>query len=98
MLTELERDARFPKPIRIRDVIAKIRERDRGTSPHQELRRRDAAAGGPDDGHALAAHGEAFGARHRSLRVVRLNKANTIAVMRKRVMTFGSLHPISSKW
>ena len=36
--------------------------------------------------------------RHRSLRVVRLNSAQTIAMIRKRVMTFGSLQPMSSKW
>ena len=45
----------------VRNVVAKIGERDRGAAPHQQLRRRDAAAGGPDDGHALAAHGEALG-------------------------------------
>ena len=35
---------------------------------------------------------------HRSFKVVRLNSAKMIATITNRVMTFGSLHPMSSKW
>ena len=34
---------------------------------------------------------------HLSFNVVRLNNANTIPTITNRVMTLGSLHPISSK-
>ncbi len=35
---------------------------------------------------------------HLSFNVVRLNSAKMMATIRNRVMTFGSLQPISSKW
>ena len=45
----------------------------------------------PDDGERRVR-------RHRSFKVVRLNSAKMIARMTNRVMTFGSLQPMSSKW
>jgi len=48
----------------------------------------------PCDGHAFSLHLE----RHLSFNVVKLNKAKMIDTMTKRVITLGSLQPISSKW
>ena len=52
------------------------------------------------DGDALAPHVELARRtrrHHRSFNVVRLNRAKMMPTITKRVMTFGSLHPISSK-
>ena len=70
----------------------------RRPAAHEQLRRGDTAARRPDDGDALAANGEWAIDRHRSFSVVRLNSAKMIATITNRVMTFGSLQPISSKW
>ena len=43
-------------------------------------------------------HGEGSFRGHRSFSVVRLNNAKMIATMMNRVITLGSLQPISSKW
>ena len=64
------------------------------STPHQQLRRRDAAPRRSHHHDALPLDTE----HHRSFNVARLHSANTIATIRKRVITFGSLQPTSSKW
>ncbi len=83
-----------------------IGQRDLRAAGGQQLRRSQAAARRADDEHAPSAHRECpslgperrRGGHHRSFSVVRLSRAKRIAMMRKRVMTFGSLQPSSSKW
>src|SRR5215203_3636645 len=74
-----------------------IGERDAGAALGEQVRRGHTTPGGAHDQHLLPAHGKVLG-RHRSFNVVRLNSANRIATIRNRVMTFGSAHPLNSKW
>ena len=97
MAAELERDARLAQPLLVVDALARVGERDRRAAADEQLRRRDAAARRADDDDPLARDGEGAG-RHRSFSVVRLKSAKMIARMTNRVITFGSLQPISSKW
>ena len=60
----------------------------------EQQRGGDAAARRADHRHVLSPHREA----HRSFNVVRLKSAKMIATIRNRVITFGSLQPINSKW
>ena len=68
----------------------------------EQLRGGQAASRGSRDGDAFAGDVECQIPRHesvqRSLSVARLNNAKMIPTMTKRVITFGSLHPLSSKW
>ena len=97
MLAELQRHTGVTQPGLVGDLRPQVGQGHRGAATDQQLRRRHAAPGRPDDDDALAAHGEAIARGHRSFKVVRLNSAKTMAVIRKRVMTFGSLQPVSSK-
>src|SRR5258708_27340440 len=80
------------------DGVAPVGQRDGRAAAHEQLGRRDAAAGGADDHHPLAGNGARRIRGHRSFNVVRLNRAKMIARMTNRAMTFGSLQPMSSKW
>ena len=80
--------------VRLGIVIA----REEAAALHEELGGGDAAARRTSDGDALAPNGERRPGGHRSFNVVRLKSAKMIARMTNRVMTFGSLQPISSKW
>ena len=51
----------------------------------------------PDDDDPLVRDTEKACVGHRSFNVVRLKSAKMIAMIRNRVITFGSLQPISSK-
>ena len=97
MPAELERHTGGAQPLLVLDLLADVGQRDAGAAPDQQLGGGDAAAGRADDDHPLAANGER-GVAHRSFSVVRLRSAKMIARIRKRVMTFGSLQPMSSKW
>ena len=79
------------------DLRPQVGQGHRGAATDQQLRRGHAAPGRPDDDDALAAHGEAIPVVIAVSSVVRLNSAKMMATIRKRVMTFGSLQPISSK-
>ncbi len=94
--TQLQRHARGTEPILVVDPIAQVRQRHERAAPHQQLRGSDTATCRADHDDALAAHGERV-VTHLSFNVVRLNSAKMIARIRKRVMTFGSLQPMSSK-
>ena len=104
---ELQRDADRAQPVLaadrrgLRSVSVTLR-----AARRRAVRGGHAAAGGADDQHALALDGERRRTarwhgrwrRHRSFSVVRLNSAKRIATIRNRVITFGSLQPMSSKW
>ena len=77
-------------------TLQAIRESDTRAAFGEQLRRGHAAPGGAHHQHVFPAHGKSLG-RHRSFKVVRLNKAKMIATIRKRVITFGSSQPLSSK-
>ncbi len=98
MAAELELDADRPQPLFLVEPIAHVGQRHRGAAADQQLRGRQAAARRTGDGDALAANGERTVCRHLSFNVVRLNSAKMIARITNRVITFGSLQPISSKW
>ena len=93
---ELEADAGLAQ-LRVRvDRRARIAQRHRRAAPDEQRGGGDAAPRRADDDDLPARDGKG-GGRHRSLRVVRLKSAKTIAAMTNRAMTFGSLQPISSK-
>ena len=62
----------------------------------QQMRRSDTTPRRAHDEHALTAHGKVL-CRHRSFNVVRLKRAKMMAMIRKRVITFGSSQPLNSK-
>jgi hypothetical protein len=97
MAPELELYSGCPQPVFVIELWLQIGEGDAGASPDQQLRGRHTTPRGTDNGDLLATNREGVGG-HRSFRVVRLNNAKMIATIRNRVMTFGSLQPISSKW
>ena len=76
------------------ELGARVAQRDARAAFGEQQRGRDAAARRPNHSDVLSAHRET----HRSFNVVRLNNAKMIATIKNRVMTFGSLQPISSKW
>ncbi len=80
---------------RIRQLGARVGQRHARAATRQQLRRGKAAARCTRDGHALVLSTEK---RHRSFNVARLNSAKMIPMITKRVITFGSLQPLSSKW
>ena len=94
---KFQRDASLSQTFLVLDRRTHVRERDRGATPDEQLCRGDAAACRAHHDDPLATNGEGR-AGHRSFNVVRLKSAKMIAMIRKRVMTFGSLQPISSKW
>ncbi len=96
MAAELERHARVAQPILVVDLRADVGQRDGRAAPDEKLRGRDAAPRRADDDDPLAANGEGH-VGHLSFNVVRLKSAKMIARIRNRVITFGSLQPISSK-
>ena len=95
---EFELHAGASQPASSSISVAHVGQRDARAAAHQQLRGRNAAACGADDRDALARDGEGAMGRHRSFNVVRLNSAKMIATITKRVITFGSLQPINSKW
>ena len=94
MPAELEHDAELPQPLGAVEVRLRVGQHHAGPAADQQLRRRDAAPRRPDHHDALPLDTE----HHRSFKVARLHNANTIATIRNRVITFGSLQPTSSKW
>ena len=94
MTTELELHAEMAQRLRLRHVGAHLGQRDLGATACQQLGGGNAASRRSHDGHAFPLH---IKFTHRSFNVVRLNNANTIPTITNRVMTLGSLHPISSK-
>ncbi len=96
MTAKFERDAGLAQAVGVLDRGPRVGEDDGGAAAHEQFGGGDAAAGGADDHHLLATNGERSRA-HRSFKVVRLKRAKMIEAIRKRVMTFGSLQPISSK-
>ena len=68
----------------------------RAPRARKQFRRGNAAPRRAGDRHSLPLT-ENPATRHRSFKVVRLNRAKMIATITNRVMTFGSLHPMSSK-
>ncbi len=94
MSAELELDAQLTQPVALGKLGAGIGQRDVGAADGEQLRGGQPASRRPGDGHPFSIDRE----RHRSFNVVRLNSAKMIAMITKRAITFGSLHPISSKW
>ena len=95
---ELELHAQTAQRFGLRHLGAHLGQRDPGAAARQQLGGGNAASRRPDDGHAFPHSNPRPSFAHRSFNVVRLNNANMIPTITKRVMTFGSLHPISSKW
>ena len=104
---EVERHAGPAKPIGLRTVRHPVGERHNRAARHEQLRSGASAARGAHHEHTPSGHRERRRLRpgregrrhgHRSFNVVRLKSANRIATMRKRVITLGSLQPMSSKW
>src|SRR5207237_677738 len=98
MRAELQLHISCPKPILLVDLRPGVGQRDAGAAAEEQFSRGHTAAGGTDDGDALAGDREGRMRTHRSFNVVRLNRAKMMARITKRVITFGSLHPTSSKW
>src|SRR5438128_600326 len=98
MTSELHHNARGTHRRGFGDLRAHIGHGHARTAARQQLGRRDAASRRPCDGDALAVHVKAHFHLHRSFSVARLNNAKMIATITNREMTFGSLHPMSSKW
>jgi len=94
---ELEVHAGGAQPILVVEPIAPIAQRHRRAAADEQLRGRNAAPRGAGHRDSLATNGEPSVGRHRSFNVVRLNKAKMIARITNRVITFGSLQPMSSK-
>src|SRR5262249_47439287 len=83
----------------------RFRQRDASTTAREQLRGGDAASRRARDGHAFTSHVERHRPQppsqqpdHRSFSVAKLNSAKMIPTITNRVITFGSLHPINSKW
>ena len=97
-----ERDAKGAQPIGVRNLGGDLRQRHTRAAPREQLRSGDAAPRRAGDGDAPVGDVEWRARvsllRHRSFNVARLNSAKMIARITKRVITFGSLQPISSKW
>ena len=92
---ELELDAGvLQAPDRLGDLGAPLGQDHARAAGREELRRRHAAARRPHHHDRRAPHGKCT---HRSFRVARLKQAKTTAAIRNRLITFGSLHPISSQ-
>ena len=97
---QFQRDAHVAQRLGLRRTTAALSVSvTRAPSPHEQLGRGHAAArrshhhdAPPDDREVIGSH-----THHRSFSVVRLNNAKRIDTIRKRAMTLGSLHPISSK-
>ena len=95
MPAELQLDAGvLEAPDRGGDLAALLGQDDARAAGREELGRGHAAARRPHDDDRRPAHGESS---HRSFKVARLKQAKTTAAIRNRLITFGSLHPISSK-
>ena len=94
---ELEATPGSPQFRFFRNLRLAIGQRDVRAAARQQMRGGHTAPRGAHHQHLLPAHGEVR-CRHRSFNVVRLNSANMIATIRKRVMTFGSSQPLNSKW
>ena len=93
-----------PRPRKPGGVIGRqprprVRERYPRPSPREQLSGRHPASRGPDHGDAPADDREHSASRrtHRSFSVVRLKSAKITPTMTNRAITFGSLHPTSSK-
>ena len=80
-------------PRGVRGGRKRLAHRHASAASRGQRRGREAAAGGADHDDVRSGHRELG---HRSFRVVRLNNAKTTAMIRNRVMIFGSLHPTSS--
>ena len=94
MPAQLERDTQAPEPLGVAGVPPLVRHGHACTAADKQFGGRRPAAFGPGHRHPTARDAEGA---HRSFSVVRLNNANTTAAITNRVMTLGSLHPISSK-
>ena len=95
--TETELDAERLQFVALGQIRLGVDQRHAAALLQDETAGRKAAAAAAHHRH-MAPRDVVRDRRHRSLRVVRLNSAQTIAMIRKRVMTFGSLQPMSSKW
>ena len=95
MAAELQRHAQAAQRFGLGQFGARLRQRDVRAAAREQLRGSQAASRRSRDGHAFVLDGEV---RHRSFNVARLNSAKMIPTITNRVITFGSLHPISSKW
>src|SRR5215217_4008706 len=98
MRPELEAHTRRGKLRCFGDFRAYVGQRHCRAPPYEKVSSRDTAACRTDNGDLLATNGEISRCRHRSFSVLSVNNAKMMERMMKRVMTFGSLHPISSKW
>ena len=95
MPAELEVDANLTQPLDLlANVAPHLGEGDPRPAAGQQPGGADTAAPGADHDHVGPAHGELG---HRSFNVARLKQAHTTATIRNRLITFGSLHPISSQ-
>jgi hypothetical protein len=73
---------------------ARVRQRHGGAATGEQLRGGQPASGCSGDRHPFSVDRE----NHRSFNVVRLNNAKMMATITNLEITFGSLHPINSKW
>ena len=96
MRTDFDGDARGPNRIKTRGLL-RVVQRHARTARAKELRRGEPAAAPAGYHDMLPCHVEMH-RTHLSFNVVRLKSAKTIDRIRNRVMTFGSSHPMSSKW
>src|SRR5262249_56599046 len=110
MAPQFQLDAERLERLNTRNVRLYIRQRNSGAAPGEQLRCGHAASRRAGDRHALAPHVKfavhrspstdhrSLTTDHRSLSVVRLNNAKMIPTITSRVITFGSLQPICSRW
>jgi hypothetical protein len=94
---EFQGHAGRPQAILVVNPLSQVGQRDVRPTSNEQLRSGDTAPRRTHDGHAPAPDGERTAVGHLSFNVVKLNNAKMIARMRNRVITFGSLQPISSK-
>ncbi len=107
MAAKLDRDALRTKSRRLVDRRFHVGDRHQRSSTREQLGRRDAASRSARDNDPLTRDREltnrhpspaaAPGNPHLNFNVVRLSSAKMIPRITNRVMTFGSLQPISSK-
>ena len=95
MAAELQLDAGVREAAdRLGDLAAPLGQDHPRPAVGEEPGRGRAAARRPHHHDRRPPHGEHV---HRSFRVARLKQAKTTAAIRNRLITFGSLHPISSQ-
>lgn len=110
MTSRFQLDPHRTELVGLVDVASVVGHSNLRTAAHQQLSGGDSTASSPGHCHPPSPHVKTRNPHktvtfasfpvvtHRSFKVVRLNKAKMMATMTNRAITFGSLHPLNSKW